>query len=93
MFLFSRGESVCKEQFESPDWLPGSVVKQTGPVSCKVTLQNGRTIHWHPDQFTKRDIDDLVMTKELPLLTDDNLTMFTGNNITPEITNELLVSF
>ena len=28
------------------------------------------------------------MTKEPPLLTNDDLTMFTGNNITPKVTND-----
>ena len=73
-----------KNNSKSLKWLPGSVVKQTGPVSCKITLQNGKTIRCHQDQLIKRDTDDLAMTKEPPVLTDDDLTMFTGNNNTPE---------
>ena len=87
---FSVGEKVfVKNNSKGPKWLPGPVVKQTGPVSSKVTLQNGKTIRCHQNQLRKRDTDDLAMTKEPLLLTDDDLTMFTGNNITPEVTNDL----
>ena len=89
MRSFSVGEKVfVKNNLKGPKWLPGFVVKQTSPVSCKVTLQNGKTIRCHQDQLRKRDVEDLAMTKEPPLLTDDDLTMFTGNSITPEVTND-----
>ena len=35
-----------------------------------------------------KEIDDSAMTQQSPLLTDDDLTMFTGNGITPQVVTE-----
>ena len=67
--------------------IPGSFIKQTGPVSFKVTLQDGKTIHCHQDQLRKRDMDETKKSNS-PLLTDDNLSMFTGRETIPEVTTE-----
>ena len=44
----------------------------------QVVLENGKIFHCHQNQFRKWFIDDLRV-KEQPLLTDDNLTMFTDS--------------
>ena len=75
--IFSEGEKVfVKNNLKGKKWIPGSIIKQTGPVSFKVTLQDGKTIRCHPDQLRKRDMDE-TKESDSPLLTDDDLTMFT----------------
>ena len=39
-------------------WLPGKVVKKTGPVSYVVELQDGRQKRCHLDQLRSRETDD-----------------------------------
>ena len=53
-------------------------------------MHNGKIIRCHQDQLRKREIDDsaLPLTQQSPLLTDDDLTMFTGNEITPQVVTE-----
>ena len=86
---FSVGERVfIKNNAKGQKWIPGSITKQTGPVSFKVKLHNGKIIRCHQDQLRKREIDDSALTQQSPLLTDDDLTMFTGNGITPQVVTE-----
>ena len=74
-----------KNNAKGQKWIPGSIIKQTGPVSFKVKLHKGKIIRCHQEQLRKRKID---MTQQSPLLTDDDLTMFTGNGITPRVATE-----
>ena len=86
---FSVGERMfIKNNAKGQKWIPGSMTKQTGQVSFKVKLHNEKTIRCHQDQHRKREIDDSAMTQQSPLLTDDDLTMFTGNEITPQVATE-----
>ena len=86
--IFSEGEKVfVKNNLKGKKWIPGSIIKQTGPVSFKVTLQDGKTIRCHEDQLRKRDMDE-TKDSDSPLLTDDDLTMFTGRETIPEVTTE-----
>ena len=78
---FSVGEKVfVKNNTKGQKWMPGSITKQTGPISFKVKLHD-------QDQLRKRDIDDSAVTLQPPLLTDDDLTMFTASETTQEVTN------
>ena len=64
MHIFSRGESVYKDNLKGKKWLPSSIVQKTGPISFKVTLEDGKTIRCHQDQLRKCYIDETVMTSE-----------------------------
>lgn len=78
---FSVGEKVfTRNHQKGKKWLSGRIVSETGPVSFKVMLEDGKTIRCHQDQLRKRFTDD---TQGPPLLTDDDLSMFTGNSTTP----------
>ena len=86
---FSEGEKVfAKNYLKGKKWLPGSIIKKTGPVSYKVLLETGRIIRCHQDQIRRCFIDETVTTKEQPLLTDDDLTMFQDSTTIPEISTD-----
>ena len=65
--------------------LPGSIIKETGPHSFKVKLEDGKMVHCHQDQLRKCFIDENIITREPPLLTDDDLTIFTGSETRPVV--------
>ena len=46
---FRVGDTVYAEIFtgSSPKWLPGTIVKVTGPLSYHVELESGHTVHRH----------------------------------------------
>ena len=55
-----------------PKWIPGTVVKVTGPLSYMIKLQDGTTVHRHVDHVRKRensivdqDSDTMVFGPEL----------------------------
>ncbi|XP_031552508.1 uncharacterized protein LOC116289694 [Actinia tenebrosa] len=38
----------------SPKWLPGTIIKETGPVSGEVELEDGTVVRRHHDQLLPR---------------------------------------
>ena len=38
-----------------PRWIPGTVVKVTGPLSYVIKLQNGKTVRRHVDSMRERE--------------------------------------
>lgn len=82
-YTFSVGKKVLIKKARV-----NSITNQTGPVSFKVKLHDGKIICCHQDKLRKRGIDDSAVTVQPPLLTDDDLTMFTGSETAPEVTNE-----
>jgi len=52
---FSVGEKVyVKNNRKGKNWLSSYIVKETGPVSFQVKLEDGRTIRCHQDQLRQR---------------------------------------
>ena len=54
---FAVKDPVFVENFTNrkPKWLPGTVVKVTGPLSYVIELQNGTTVRRHVDSIRKRE--------------------------------------
>ncbi len=49
---FSVGQQVMLKDFRTNGtWLPGSIVQQTGPVSYKVDIGDGRILRRHLDHI------------------------------------------
>lgn len=55
---FNTGDRVYVKDFSSspPKWIPGRIVKQTGPVSYHVELLSGNTVRKHVDAVRKREV-------------------------------------
>ena len=52
---FSMDESVYVRDFRHPkSWTPGKIVKDTGPVSAQVQLDDGRIVRRHQDHMHVR---------------------------------------
>jgi len=84
---FSVGEKVyVKNNRKGKNWLSGCIVKETGPVSFQVKLEDGKTIRCHQDQARHRFNDIDSEDKEVPLLDDNDLMMFPNSTTQPEIT-------
>uniref|UniRef100_A0A8C5QT05 Gypsy retrotransposon integrase-like protein 1 n=2 Tax=Leptobrachium leishanense TaxID=445787 RepID=A0A8C5QT05_9ANUR len=68
-----EGDKVYTRNFGvGPSWIPGTVQKQTGPVSCTVALGNGQIVRRHIDQVRNRHVaypEDLQSLAE-PLTQD-----------------------
>jgi hypothetical protein len=54
---FALQDPVYIENFTSrkPKWIPGTIVKVTGPLSYVIELQNGTTARRHVDSIRKRE--------------------------------------
>lgn len=53
--LLQEGDSVLVRNYlQGEKWLPGTIVRQTGPVSYSVRLSDGRERRCHQDQVRKR---------------------------------------
>ena len=74
-----------KNQHRGKQWLAGLIIKKTGPVSYQVKLEDGKVVCCHQDQLRPRFTDVNVESQEVPLLNDDDLTMFT--NVPPSTTS------
>lgn len=69
---FSEGDAVYTRNFSyGPAWLPGTVEKLTGPVSCTVLLGNRRVVKRHIDQVRCRP--DVALTAAPQTEDRDNL--------------------
>ena len=54
---FSTGDKIyAKNYLGSPSWVPGTIVKVTGPLSYHVVTKNGIEIHRHADQLHPRSL-------------------------------------
>ena len=52
------GDTVNVKNFShGPKWMPGVVVKVTGPVSCEVLLSDERVVRRHVDHIQRRHSD------------------------------------
>jgi hypothetical protein len=51
----TRYNNVENFPSKNPRWIPGSIVKVTGPLSYKVELANGAHVRCHVDNVRKRD--------------------------------------
>ena len=53
-----EGQAVYAKDFRyKKAWLPGTVLKKTGPVSARVQLDNGTVIRRHQDHVRRREND------------------------------------
>ena len=53
--LLQEGDPVLVQNYlQGEKWLPGTIEKKTGPVSCTVKLDDGRSRRCHQDQVRKR---------------------------------------
>ena len=60
------GERVFIQNYALGDkWLPGVILRQTGPVSFRVALPNGQEKRVHQDQVRKRMVDVGVLPEDL----------------------------
>ena len=60
-----RGEEVYVRDFRpGHTWLPGKIVKCSGPVSYKVQLDNDHIVRRHQDHLQKRSSPALIMTED-----------------------------
>ena len=83
---FSVGEKVfVKNHRKGKKWLAGSIIKETGPVSFQVKLQDGRIIRCHQDQI-RQCYTNNSENQEEPLLNDDDVTMFSGTPVPQDVT-------
>ena len=55
--MFALRDPVYIENFTSrkSKWIPGTIVKVTGPLSYMIELQNGTTVRRHVDSIRKRE--------------------------------------
>ena len=84
---FSVGEKVyVKSNRKGKNWLSGFIVRETGPVSFQVKLEDGKTIRFDQDQLRQRYNDIDIEDKDTPLLDDDDLTMFPNSFTPPDVT-------
>ncbi len=63
---FSVNDPVFAQNFSesSPKWLPGTVVRVSGPLSYQIELQRGGTVRRHVDAVRRHDSDGTVETEE-----------------------------
>ena len=66
-----KGDHVYARNYSiGPTWLPGIILKQTGPVSFVLKLERGYEWHRHADQLRKR-LDTNNSTKNTPSKSED----------------------
>lgn len=64
--VFVIGDTVFVKNFSSGyRWLPGEIVKVTGPVSFVVDLEDGRRRRYHQNQIRHRLVDGTPSTTEV----------------------------
>ncbi|XP_056097641.1 uncharacterized protein K02A2.6-like [Rhinichthys klamathensis goyatoka] len=102
--LVTEGDQVYTKNFGSgPIWVPGTVQKQTGPVSCTVALGNGQIVRRHIDQVRNRHVgptEETLVLEEQSGKEGEELTSIVGVTIskdtnveqTEETTKEVLRS-
>lgn len=57
--VFNLGDTVYVKNFAGGQrWLPGKIIRVTGPVSFHVQLEDGRNRRCHQDQLRLREVDD-----------------------------------
>ena len=62
---FQEGEKVYVRDFRpSHTWLPGKIVKCSGPVSYKVQFDNDQIVRRHQDHLRKQSSPALIMTED-----------------------------
>lgn len=62
---FEPGEQVYVRNFRPGQcWLPGSVIKSSGPVSFEVKLSNGQIVRRHQDHIRKRSQTESVESND-----------------------------
>lgn len=100
----TEGDQVYTKNFGSgPIWVPGTVQKQTGPVSCTVALGNGQIVRRHIDQVRNRHVglsEETLVLEETSRKEGEELTSIVGvtfskdTNVeqTEETTKEVLRS-
>ena len=83
---FNVGDKVFAENFSGTGtrWMPGIIVKITGPLSYLIELDMGKTVHRHMDNVKKRhnslDLDETTSTSsEQPTNVDISLADTTVN--------------
>ena len=46
------GDSVSVQNYSrGPNWIPGTIVQETGPVSARIELEDGTVVRKHHDQL------------------------------------------
>lgn len=85
--VIKTGDLVYAKDFRNPKaWIPGTVVKKTGPVSAEVQLEDGQIIRRHQDHLrirtavTQETTTDALEDTQLPTM-EANLA---GNLDEPE---------
>ena len=58
---FSENDNVFVRNFSGkPSWVPGTILKVTGPLSYVIKLQDGKTVRRHVDHVRSREIPSTV---------------------------------
>ena len=71
---FTQQDPVYIENFTTrkPKWIPGTIVKVTGPLSYVIELRDGTTVRRHVDSIRKR---------ESPVSDQDTSTVMSGSEL------------
>ena len=80
---FAVGDSVYTRDFSasSPTWIPGTVVKITGPLSYHIKLMDGGIVRRHVDAVRTREKSiDPTPLKDFPWSQD---TLYIPTGVTP----------
>ena len=75
-------KTIARERIGYQD----NIVKETGPISFQVKLEDGKTICCHQGQLRQHYNDIDIEDKGTPLLDDDDLTMFPNSFTPPDVT-------
>ena len=72
---FKDGDSVFVKICQpGVKWLPGGIVKKTGPVSFAVRLGDGQQRRCHQDQISVEDtFEPTIETEVLPVSTNNSI--------------------
>ena len=74
---FFEGRKVfVKNHGKGNKWLPGQICQQTGPVSFKVQLRNGKRIRCHQDHIRSRECDSDVPDPSSSVTSEDDWLSF-----------------
>ena len=70
---FQQGQTVFVKNFSGGcRWLPGRIIELSGPVSCRVRLEDGRLRRCHQDHLRSRLVDDGISDTS-PTVPDDGV--------------------
>ena len=90
---FKEGERLYAKSFQSHQkWIPVTVVKQTGPVSYKVKLSDGRIQRRHIDHLRVRYNEDVNQDEDWPMHITKCFTTITTSTTTTTATTTMTLN-